>query len=171
MSFDGRPVPRIRTLVLVGRGRKGRYVDILDCAELPAARRLGLVEGSIELPFGAPAVIGRTTLDTEVVMMWSGIAGLVARYREAGQATTDLPDQPGELRLEAIPGGLARLTLAYSEDTSLTNVAGEEDLLAALALGGVAFFEKLGKLTGRCYDQEIGKLTGRTAAGRTGPST
>ncbi|MFJ9781729.1 hypothetical protein ACIRSS_19235 [Amycolatopsis sp. NPDC101161] len=146
-------------------------MDIADCAELPGSAKSGLVEGSIELPFGVPAVIGRTTLDTEVVMMWSDIASLVARYREAGKATTSLPDQPGELRLEAIPGGLARLTVAYSEDVSLTNVAGEEDLLSALALGGVAFFEKLGELTGRFHDREIDQLTGRSGAGRTGPST
>ncbi|SEF29007.1 hypothetical protein SAMN05421837_104479 [Amycolatopsis pretoriensis] len=171
MPFDGRPVPRIRTLLLIGRGRKGRYVDILDCTELPGTAKSGLVEGSIELPFGEPAVIGRTTLDTEVKMMWSHIAGLVAGYREAGKATTDLPDQPGELRLEAIPGGLARLTLAYSEDTSLSNVAGEEDLLAALAMGGVEFFEKLAELTGRFHDREVEQLTGRSGAGRTGPST
>jgi hypothetical protein len=156
--------------MLIGRSRKAEYVDILDCAELPRAKQFNFMEGLIELPFGEPAVTGRNTLATDVEMMWSGIAGLVVRYREEGRAVASLPDQPGELRLEPVAGGLARLTLAYSDDTSLSTVAGEEDLLAALSVGGVEFFEKLGELTGRFYDQEIAELTGRSGAGRTGPS-
>ncbi|MFJ7211575.1 hypothetical protein [Amycolatopsis sp. NPDC098790] len=77
----------------------------------------------------------------------------------------------GVLRLELVPGGVVRFVLEFDGGPRRAAVAGEEDLLATLTIGGVAFFEKLGELTQEFYDQEIEKLTGRSGAGRTGPST
>ncbi|MFI5584707.1 hypothetical protein ACIA5G_06725 [Amycolatopsis sp. NPDC051758] len=127
------------------------------------------MSGVIELTVGEVTVFDRN-FHADVERLWRDIADLVAQYRQEGRAETPLWEESGVLRLESVPGGLVRFTLAFDGGPRRTAVTGEEDLLAALAVGGVEFFEKLGKLTGGFYDQDITKLTGRTASGRTGPS-
>ncbi len=164
MSFDG----GIRTLLLIGRARKAELVDIQDCAELPG-RKAFRGDGVVELTVGGVAIFDET-IHVTVEWLWNDLAEVVAQYREEGRAETRLSEGYGALRLEPVPGALARFTLAFDDATSRRAVTGEEELLAALTAGGVAFFEKLGELTGRFYDQEIQKLTGRSGAGRRGPS-
>ncbi|WP_328447555.1 hypothetical protein [Amycolatopsis sp. NBC_00438] len=151
------------------RGREAGYVDISDCAELPRSRRVDPMTGVIELTIGEVAVLDRN-FHADVERLWRTIADLVAQYRREGRAETGLWDEFGVLRLEPVPGGLVRFTLAFDSGLSRTAVAVEEDLLAALAFGGVEFFEKLGQLAGGFHDQDIEKLTGRSGAGRRGPS-
>jgi hypothetical protein len=169
VSYNDRPVERIRTFLLIGRARKAEFVDILDCAELPRSRRVFGGDGMIELTIGEVAIFDRN-FHSEIEWLWRTIADLVAQYRREGRAESRLWDGFGVLRLEPIPGGLVRFTLAFDGGPSRTAVTGEEDLLAALAVGGVEFFEKLSALTGRFYDEDINKLTGRSGAGRRGPS-
>jgi hypothetical protein len=151
------------------RGRTPEFVDILDCAELPRSRRVHAMAGVIELTVGEVAIFDRN-FHAHVEWLWRDISDLVAQYRQEGRAESPLREDFGVLRLEPVPGGLVRFTLAFDSGPRRTAVTGEEDLLAALAVGGVEFFEKLGELTGGFYDEDIDKLTGRSGAGRRGPS-
>jgi hypothetical protein len=163
------PVEPVRTFMIAVQGRTPEFVDILDCAELPRSRRVDPMSGVIELTIGEVAIFDRN-FHADVEWLWRGLADLVVQYRREGRAETPLWEGSGVLRLEPVPGGLVRFTLAFDGGPRRTAVTGEEDLLAALAIGGVEFFEKLSKLTGRFYDEDINKLTGRSGAGRRGPS-
>ncbi|MCR6481304.1 hypothetical protein M8542_00585 [Amycolatopsis sp. OK19-0408] len=158
----------IRTLLLIGRARKAKLVDIRECTELPGWKAF-LGDGVVELTVGGVAIFDET-IHVAVEGLWNDLAEVVAQYRAQGHAETRLWEGYGALRLEPIPGGRARFTLAFDDGTSRRGVTGEQELLAALTAGGVAFFEKLGELTGGFHDRAIAKLTGRNGAGRTGPS-
>jgi hypothetical protein len=135
------------------------FVDVLDCAELPRKRRGEDLLGVIELTAGGVVVLGRDHFVADIELLWSSMSDLVARCRADGRATVPLPDQPGDILLEPVGRDLLRATLAIG-DLRWTSVAGKEELLSAIATGGVEFFEKMADLTGRNFSAETKRLTG-----------
>lgn len=151
-------VERVRTLLHFW-WQQPDFVDVLDCSELPRKRRGEDLLGVIELTVSGVVVLGRDFFVSDIELLWGSMSELVARSRADGRAKVSLPDQPGDILLEPVGRDLLRVTLAIG-DLRWTAVAGEEELLSAIAAGGVEFFEKMAELTGRNYSTEIRRLTG-----------
>lgn len=152
-------VDRVRT-VFDFWWQKPEFVDVLDCAELPPKRyRRAELTGAILLTVNGVTVFDEGLI-SDIPLLWGFVADLVAEYRENGRGRTRFPDQSIEISLEPVPRKLLRITVAGG-DLRRTSVAGEEELLSALAAGGVEFFEKMAELTGGNYSTEIRRLTGK----------
>ncbi|UOX87674.1 hypothetical protein MUY14_39140 [Amycolatopsis sp. FBCC-B4732] len=150
-------VARVRTVLDFGK-RDFRFVDVLDCTELPPKRGVDDPGGAILLTVNGVVLLDED-LYSSIELLWIFVAQLVADYRQDGRAVMSFPDQSIEISLDPVPGKQLRITVAGGE-LRRTSVAGEEELLSAITVGGVEFFEKLAELTGRNFSAAIRRLTG-----------
>ncbi|WP_331752110.1 hypothetical protein [Streptomyces sp. NBC_00829] len=123
------------------KGVDGSFVQVEACHTPPPD--LDYIEGAIRLSVDGLEIIGIEEWDY-VDQLWCYIAEMVARLRSSGYAETYFPDQPIKLVFQAA-GSRVLMTAKIGKEVKKAN-ASSTDLLDALKMAGLSFFEKMSEL-------------------------
>lgn len=131
-------------------------VRVNECNVLPDTRKSKDLLGSVELTVNGKKIIDRQFID-DILLLWIDLANIVVDLREGKNTSSYFPDQPIRYWFNMSKSGRVIVGLENGENKFETS-ANAEQLIEALRVAGVVFFQEIEQISNQFYPRQLRQL-------------